>query len=127
MTEIVHCKSKQERGVVEAAAQCADVHLGRIIGASPAPLVAMLEERRDVVVPMWDLPPGFGRRHTVGIDERTNLAVRRLGCRDRVVAYLWHPSGMTGPKRLPDTYPSRLSHMKDLVASRIAPAAFAEE
>lgn len=44
MTEVVHCKSKREKGVKKAASHCAERHLDRILEASPADLIVVLGE-----------------------------------------------------------------------------------
>ena len=42
LTEIVHCKSKAEHGVVEAQQQCAERYLQRILAASNAAVIVVL-------------------------------------------------------------------------------------
>ena len=78
-----------------------DRHLDRILAATQAPLiVAVGRHVRDQMVPLWRLPSGFGRPATVGLDERANCVVRTVGGRERVVVFLWHPTGMTAAQGL---------------------------
>lgn len=116
MTEVVHCKSKREKGVKNSASHCAERHLDRIIEASPADLIVVLGAKaRNLLVPEWDLPSGFGQKATVGRDEEVNLVRRPVGGRERLVSFLWHPSGMAGPKTFPGAYPTRLPELQRLV------------
>jgi hypothetical protein len=124
MTEVVHCKSKKERGVAEAAAHCAQWHLDTILAATAAPVVVILGAKaRNLLHTPWALPPGFGQKATVGTDENANLARRHLGGHDRLVAYAWHPSGMTGPKSMVGAYPQHLQDLRDVAQGRLDPAA----
>ncbi len=125
MTEVVHCKSRSEVGVRAAGRHCLERHLERILFASPAPLVVVLGSKaRDLLVPEWDLPFGFGRRNTVGVEESANLAVLTLGGTRRVVAYLWHPTGMTAPKLFSGAYPRRLHDLRSLVRGDLTVGGF---
>lgn len=93
MTEVVHCKSHRERGVKNAAPICFERHVDSITGLSPAPRVVVLGGKaRDLLGDRLSLEAGFGSRGTVGVDQTTNLAIRVIGSRDRVIAYLWHPT-----------------------------------
>ena len=117
MTEVVHCKSKAQKGVPKAASTCAALHLDRILAATSAPLVVILgAHASDLLARRWNLPEGFGAKGVVGIDEGVSLAVRTLGGRPRVVAFLWHPSGMTGPKTFGGAYPEHLAQLRSLVS-----------
>lgn len=119
MTEVVHCKSTQEIGVAEAVPRCASTHLDAIIKASHARLLVVLGAKaRDRISPLWNLPSGFGTKASTG-DENTNLAVRNVGGTDRLIAYLWHPTGMTAPKTFAKAYPEQLQTLVDLVNERI--------
>ena len=125
MTEVVHCKSRGSKGVNEAAANCVDTHLDSILALSPAPLVVILgKAARDHIVPLWSLGSQFGTRETAGKDEWANLVMRNVGGRDRVVAFLWHPSGMTAPKTFVKAYPTQLSRLQGLVSGQISLDAF---
>lgn len=106
MTEVVHCKSRGELGVDEAVERCAFLHLERILAACPARLVVVLGARaRDHLVPLWRLPPGFGRGDRPG-DEVDHQAVLGLAGRDRLVIHLPHPTGMEPLSRFPDAFPA---------------------
>lgn len=125
MTEVVHCKSKQEKGVSAAADLCAPRHLDRILTAASAPLIVILGARaRDQLASAWDLPEGFGTKATVGVDETANIAIRNLGGRPRVVTYLWHPTGMTAPTKFTDAYPRHIERLRQLIAGDLPPETF---
>jgi len=103
--------------------QVARLHLDNILAASQAPIVVVLGARaRNLLVDPWRLPAGFGQKETVGRDETVNLARRVLGGRERVVAYAWHPSGMTGPKSMTGAYPNQLATLRRLAQGLLAPA-----
>jgi hypothetical protein len=122
MTEVVHCKSRQEIGVAEAATRCVETHLDPILAMSPAPLVVVLGAKtRDRITDMWDLSAGFGTKAAIG-DECRNIAIRTIGSTERVVAYLWHPTGMTAPKTFAGAYPSHLATLTDLTNGRVTVA-----
>ena len=120
MTEVVHCKSREEVGVAEAVPRCVRTHLDAIVALSPAPLVVVLGAKaRDRIAGLWDLPNGFGTRDAIG-QERRNLAIRTVGGTERLIAYLWHPTGMTAPKTFGGAYPDHLSLLSDLVTDCIS-------
>jgi hypothetical protein len=117
MTEVVHCKSKDERGVAKAAGTCADEHLDAIFVACPAPVILVVGSRaRDLIKPRLSLPPGFGTKATVGVDEVVNCVTRTVSGRERLVIYIWHPSGMTAPQRLAKAYPTLLPLIRRVAA-----------
>ncbi len=108
MTEVVHCKSKRERGVAGASALCAALHLDRVITLSPAALIVVLGGKaRDRVQPLWELPAGFGGRASMLSDPLRSMAVRTLGTRARLVVYLPHPTGMEPLRTFDQIYVSR--------------------
>lgn len=119
MTEVVHCKSSEEVGVAEAVPRCVRTHLDAIVALSPAPLVVVLGAKaRDRIAGLWNLPNGFGTKDAIG-EERRNLAIRTVGGNERLIAYLWHPTGMTAPKTFAGAYPHHLSLLGDLVTDRV--------
>lgn len=125
MTEVVHCKSKGERGVRAAVDHCAAMHLDRIVAASPAPVVVVLGAKaRQQTIGLWHLPAWFGQHGGKGPGPDDDLAVRTIGGRPRVVAFLTHPTGMTTPQTFADTYPSRLADLRDVVSGKVAAGDF---
>ncbi len=57
MTEVVHCKSKNEVGVKKAAATCADRYLDRVVALSPAEVVVIVgSHAHDRLATDLDLP-----------------------------------------------------------------------
>jgi hypothetical protein len=125
MTEIVHCKSKGEKGVAKAALTCANRHLDPIMALSPAPLVVVLGRRaRDLAHSLWSLPPGFGHQKREDWVESDNVALVEIGGRPRVVAYLWHPTGSTAPKTFAMAYQQLQRPMQQLVRGEVGPGEF---
>lgn len=119
MTEVVHCKSRQEIGVAEAVPRCVSTHLDPIVALSPAPLVVVLgAQARNRISRLWQLPDGFGTKDAVG-QERRNLAIRTVGGTQRLIAYLQHPAAWVSPKTFANAYPDHLTMLTDLVADRI--------
>lgn len=105
MTEVVHCKSKAEIGVSTAAKVCAEMHLDRIVAASPAPVVVVLGTKAFVRVRKpWGLPV---EAKTSGVPER-----RIVGGRERLVAYLPHPSNWGTLQTLTTRYPGHIDELR---------------
>jgi uracil-DNA glycosylase len=89
LTEVVHCKSRDEVGVVAAADECARRHLGRVLALSPAPVV--------IVVGRVAREFFLGR----GAPAPSGISEREMGGRPRLVAFVPHPSpGKGGARRL---------------------------
>jgi hypothetical protein len=108
MTEVVHCKSKRERGVAPAVDLCASLHLDRVIALSPAPLVVVVGSKaRNRTVPLWQLPDGFGSRTSMATAPDLSIHGKVLGGKERLVAYLPHPTGMTKLRSFDDIYGAR--------------------
>lgn len=127
MTEVVHCKSKGELGVASAAATCADRHLDSVLQMSPADLVVVLGQRSRILLSdRWPLPAGFGTQKGAGWQEKDNLVVVTVGGKERLVAYLWHPTGATAPKTFAGAYPLHLERLRALVRGDIPPGAVVE-
>jgi hypothetical protein len=42
LTEVVHCKSRDEEGVAKASSTCAKLYLGRILKLTPAPVLVVV-------------------------------------------------------------------------------------
>lgn len=122
MTEVVHCKSKGEKGVASAVENCAARHLDRILAASSAPIVVVLGRKaRDQARLLWQLPDTFGVGKGVGWSESENVAVIELGGRTRVVLYLWHPTGSTAPKTFGVAYPTLLPALRAVANGEMSP------
>lgn len=88
LTELVHCGSRHEVGVWKAVAECVPRYFDRVMSASPARVVLVVGAvARDIVRATHpELRPSDG-----------NLTTGVLGGRDRLVAYMPHPSAF-GPK-----------------------------
>ncbi len=85
MTEVVHCKSKDEKGVLEAVETCVKMHLETVMAVSGA----------TVVVAMG----AFARRWILGDEVATaRVAERTLGGKTRIVVAMPHPNSRRGAK-----------------------------
>lgn len=127
IVDLVHCKSKKEAGVALAAPRCHERHLDRILSLSPAPLVVVLGGKaRDQVRTVWELPAAFGTQHAAEWAERDNLAAATIAGRERLVAFLWHPTGMTLPQKFADAFPRYHAWIRDVVAGRNDPSQIPE-
>ncbi len=90
MTEVVHCKSRQEAGVRAAAGTCARLYLDGILRLSAAPLVAVVGKKADAALRAW-LPCLPEPPYVVGAE---------LGGRQRTLVYISHPSSWGEPKTI---------------------------
>ena len=60
LTEVVHCKSRDEIGVRESLNTCTAMHLDHILAAAAAPVVVILGGKAMARVrTVWDLPKDF--------------------------------------------------------------------
>ena len=81
LTEVVHCKSRQERGVASALDHCADLYLGRVVSASPALVLVVFGRPAEAAV----------RR--VLLDGSTHpIAPVTIEGIERLVVFLPHPN-----------------------------------
>ncbi len=91
LTELVHCKSKNEIGVSDALPLCSRHWLSPVIEHSAAQVVVLLGSRaRDVCVRLWELD-GSKSAH-FGVE---------LGGIERAVVIIPHPNAF-GPKKISD-------------------------
>ncbi len=93
LTEVVHCKSRDEIGVASAADTCACRFLDRVLTLSDAGVVAIVGTKaHDQLRDLLDLPaPPY-------------VVSRELAGRQRWVTFLWHPAGFKGPKKFGGLY-----------------------
>lgn len=100
MTEVVHCKSRDERGVAQASSTCADRYLERIVELSTAQIVVVVGKKaHDQLAARLDLP------------EPPYLLERELGSRVRTVVYLPHPNAFQ-PKTFAGVHPDHLEALR---------------
>jgi hypothetical protein len=90
ITEVVHCKSRQEIGVREASAACARRYLRRVIAAAGARVVVVLGgvARAAVTLELRELGVSPGTQPDWG----TVLDLPEIGGRNRLVVFLPHPN-----------------------------------
>ena len=100
MTEVVHCKSKDEIGVKKAAVTCGERYLDRIVRLSPAGVVVVVgAAAHGHLAEPWQLPaPPYAVWRTVGE-------------KDRLVVHLPHPNAFT-TKTFEGIYPEILDEIR---------------
>lgn len=92
MTEIVHCKSRGEKGVADAAATCAAKHMDHVMSVAAAKVVIAV----GAFAQGWFLGKG--------IDVPTQPIERPMGGRTRTIVFLSHPAAFGGLKKLAARY-----------------------
>jgi hypothetical protein len=81
LTEVVHCKSKNQKGVKKALHKCAGLYLRRVVELSGAKVIVVLgEQAEDAMRSEFPLPDG----NIVGLQS--------VGGRQRYIVFLYHPS-----------------------------------
>jgi hypothetical protein len=98
ITEIVHCKSKDAKGVAEASSFCIEKWMEPIFSISPARVVVLLGSKvRDYYAkPVLKAVEDFGSSKRYGDlspKERAfrDILVENIGGRNRVFLFNWHP------------------------------------
>jgi len=98
ITEIVHCKSKDAKGVAEASSFCIEKWMGPIFTTSPAKVVVLLGSKvRDYYAkPVLGAGNEFGSSQGYGELTQKERAVRDIfvetvGGVNRVFVFNWHP------------------------------------
>ena len=98
ITEIVHCKSKDAKGVKEASSFCIEKWMGPIFITSPAKVVILLGSKvRDYYAkPVLGAPQNFGdseKYAELSQKERAlrDIFVETVGGINRVFVFNWHP------------------------------------
>jgi hypothetical protein len=107
MSEVVHCKSKKEVGVAQAAATCAEQHLNDLLSVTSAPVVVVVGRMAHLCL-----------NGTVGLElpEPPYITSRGLGGRERLLVFIWHPAGFKGPKKLAGLHgEAELRHLRDVL------------
>lgn len=95
MTEVVHCKSKNEVGVSQAAGTCAKRYLNDMLALTNAPIVVVVGKRSHDC-----LNDALG----LGLPEPPNITQKELGGVVRHLVFVWHPAGFRGPKTITGLY-----------------------
>ncbi|MFJ4030043.1 hypothetical protein ACIPWF_22110 [Paenarthrobacter sp. NPDC089989] len=110
MTEVVHCKSANERGVPEAAQLCSSKHMERILEATPAGLVVVVGGKaaaalRSAYPTAFLDKPMFGKRGSSDSpDPKQNIFELEIGGHSRLICFIKHPSAFGGSAHLTSTY-----------------------
>ena len=89
MTEVVHCKSKNEVGVSQAAETCGKRYLNDILALTNAPIVVVVGKKSHDC-----LNDALG----LGLPKLPYITSKHLGGMVRRLVFLWHPAGFKGPK-----------------------------
>ena len=98
MTEIVHCKSRGEQGVVEARPMCVSLHFEATMRASAATVIVVLGKK--TLDAIQSLSPELAGLETAPIETLW------MG-RSRHVIYLPHPNARAVKKSIKGFYPER--------------------
>jgi hypothetical protein len=106
MTEVVHCKSTDNRGVREARTQCAERYLRRTFELSPASVIVIIgEEARRTVA------PEFG-----GPERRKMHGPVRIGGVERFLVSLGAPNSSDPQKVASCLEPDELEELRRLLS-----------
>jgi uracil-DNA glycosylase len=101
LTEVVHCKSTDEIGVTSAAAECARMHLDRVLAISPARVLIVVGKAA------FERLQGFDSEGSPTIEER------EIGGQRRLVVYLPHPASWApGPRTLSGLFPTEIARLR---------------
>lgn len=106
MTEIVHCKSRNEIGVAAALQECTALHFDRTMSVAAAVVIIAVGKGRALM------------RSRYRIAETEKLAKRPIAGKERTIVFLPHPSGFEpGPRSLSGLYsPEEMNALRQLVA-----------
>ena len=101
ITEIVHCKSKEARGVEAASARCIKLWLTSIFQCSPAPVVIALGSKvRDFFLhPILGFEESYGAhkgyKHLTQQERALrDIRITHFGGEPKLVVFNWHPTAM---------------------------------
>ena len=101
ITEIVHCKSKDAKGVEAASSLCIEKWLRLIFQTSPAPVVVTLGSKvRDYfLLPVLGFENEFGRHEGYKFLSQETRALRdirltKFGGTHKLMVFNWHPTAM---------------------------------
>lgn len=128
MTEVVHCKSKDEVGVPEAAHFCSSKHMDRVLSGSPAGLIVVVGDpsRKAFLRAYPQIAqqfPLFGQddKATGRVDPRQSIVEMEVGGRLRLVCFLWHNSAFAPKiKDLATMYPDDFHRLQAAALAGVA-------
>lgn len=110
LTEVVHCKSRKEVGVKQAAGHCSSRWMDRIIATSPAPVIVALGgfARDHFAVTLPHCPSGFGlgkgyHAMSPAMRVKRDTFVADVGGGPRVIVFNFR-NGSSYPQRLPEVF-----------------------
>jgi hypothetical protein len=108
MTEIVRCKSRQEIGVVAALEECTSRHFDRTMSVAVARVIIAVGKGRKLLRTRYAIP------------NSESLVELEIAGRNRLIAFLPHPSGFErGPRHLGGLYsPSEMRRLQDAVMAK---------
>ena len=93
LTEVVHCKSRNEEGVREALEECANLYINGVLSLSGAKILVILGK----------IAGDFFRREYDIPNDKLSLAPMKIGKGERIITFLPHPNAFgtrTFPKVL---------------------------
>lgn len=107
LTEVVHCKSKREKGVQWAAPHCSATWLSQIVAMSPAPIIFAMGSGGNhyFAKTLPGCPPGLGSgvgyaNMTQSERRERDIFVAEVGGSRRVIVYLFR-NGSSYVQKLP--------------------------
>jgi len=127
LTEVVHCKSRSEIGVKQAASHCSQRWLERIVSLSPAPILwACGSGGRDYFASkLPESPAGIGQGSGYGAMSHRDRITRdtfiaEVGGRPRVVIFTFR-NGSGYAQRIPDVFGETFRRALSDIAAGSAP------
>jgi hypothetical protein len=112
LSEVVHCKSRNEEGVRAALSHCAGRYLNRLLSCSGA-IVIVLVGRKTL---------GYWNSQSLGlpkVPETNGTDFQEIAGRKRLFVFLPHPSGFELRKRLADRISTdKMDQIRSLLRDR---------
>ena len=110
MTEIVHCKSRNEVGVVAALQECTSLHFDRTLNVAAASIIIAIGKGRALI------------RDRYSIAATEMLTKRLIAGKERIFIFLPHPSGFEpGPRSLSGLYSiEQMNMLRQAVANGLS-------
>lgn len=128
LTEIVHCKSREEAGVKESSSICIDTWMSKILNLSPAKIVVIVggQVRDRYAKSNLGLPETFGtgtNYRKMSQEERSlrDIQIYDDGKAHRLVLFNYHPAAREGqfPQKFQIVYGSEVVNWLKEIASGI--------
>ena len=123
LTEIVHCKSRDEEGVKQSSTVCVDTWMGKILDLSPAKVLVIVggQVRGTLSKAKLGLPETFGAganytRMTTQERSLRDIQLVQDGARNRLVLFNYHPAARQFPRKFHVIYGSEVTDWLQKIA-----------